>query len=68
MKTTNAPATIDLADTVNDVIARHPTTVRVFNDFGIDSCCGGAVPLITVITRHGLDPDALLVALRQAAP
>ena len=67
MQTTNVPATIDLTDTVNDIIARHPSTVSVFNSFGIDSCCGGALPLITVTSRHHIDPDALLVALRQAA-
>ena len=66
MHTTNVPATIDLTDTVNDVIARHPEAVTVFNSFGIDSCCGGAVPLITVTSRHHIDPDALLVALRKA--
>ena len=67
MQTTHVPATIDLNDTVNDVIARYPATVGVFNTFGIDSCCGGGLPLITVTSRHGIDPDALLVALRQAA-
>ena len=67
MHTTHVPATIDLNDTVNDVIARHPATVSVFNTFGIDSCCGGGLPLITVTSRHRIDPDALLVALRQAA-
>ena len=66
MQTTNAPPSIGLIDTVNDVITRHPATVTVFNSFGIDSCCGGAVPLITVTSRHHIDPDALLVALRKA--
>lgn len=67
MQTMNLPATIDLADTVNDVVARYPSTLGVFNSVGIDSCCGGALPVITVTSRHRIDPDALLVALRQAA-
>ena len=60
-------ATIDLNDTVNDVIRRHPATVGVFNEYGIDSCCGGALPLATVTERHRIDSAALLEALRSAA-
>lgn len=60
-------ATIDLNDTVNDVIRRHPATVGVFNEYGIDSCCGGALPLATVTERHRIDGAALLEALRSAA-
>ena len=59
--------TIDLNDTVNDVIKRHPATVRVFSEYGIDSCCGGALPLITVTARHKIDANTLLGALRTAA-
>ena len=59
--------TIDLNDTVNDVIKHHPAAVAVFQEYGIDACCGGALPLLTVTTRHGIDPDSLLVALRAAA-
>lgn len=59
-------ATVDLGDTVNDVIKRHPATVSVFNDYGIDSCCGGALALGTVTERHRIDSTALLGALRSA--
>ena len=31
--------------TVNDILARFPETISIFNDFGIDACCGGAVSL-----------------------
>jgi len=60
------PATIDLFDTVNDVIERFPATLSVFNRFGIDTCCGGALPLLTVTSRHRINAGALLVALRTA--
>jgi regulator of cell morphogenesis and NO signaling len=53
--------------TVNEAIRRFPATVAVFNEFGIDACCGGAAPLTEAAERDGADPDALLDALRAAA-
>lgn len=53
--------------TVNEAIRRFPATVAVFNDFGIDACCGGAVPLAEAAVRDGADPGALLEAVRAAA-
>jgi iron-sulfur cluster repair protein YtfE (RIC family) len=55
----------DRTSTVNDLIARHPETVAVFNHFGIDACCGGAVPVREAALRDGADPDALLAALAE---
>jgi regulator of cell morphogenesis and NO signaling len=52
--------------TVNDVLLRYPETTTVFDEFRIDACCGGAVPLETVASRHGIDLDALLGALEQS--
>jgi iron-sulfur cluster repair protein YtfE (RIC family) len=51
------------ASTVNDVIARFPETVSVFNAFGIDSCCGGAASLEEASRRDGVNLAALLTAL-----
>ena len=42
MKDTPVSAAISAEQTVNEVIRTHPATVGVFNQFGIDSCCGGA--------------------------
>jgi len=53
--------------TVNEIIARSPATVAVFNAWGIDACCGGAVPLAEAAERDGADLDGLLAALRAAA-
>ena len=52
--------------TVNDVIARYPATVAVFNRFGIDACCGGAVPVREAAVRDGVDLTDLLAALELA--
>lgn len=49
--------------TVNDAIRLYPETVTVFNDFGIDACCGGAVPIAEAARRDGADLEALLAAL-----
>jgi iron-sulfur cluster repair protein YtfE (RIC family) len=61
------PQAIDADLTVNDAIRRYPATVAVFNDFGIDACCGGAAPLAQAAVRDGADPVALLEAMRAAA-
>ncbi|HEU4453320.1 MAG TPA: DUF542 domain-containing protein [Longimicrobium sp.] len=53
--------------TVNETIRRFPATVAVFNEMGIDACCGGAAPIAEAAERDGADPDALLDALRAAA-
>lgn len=46
--------------TVNDVIRNYPVTIPVFNEFGIDSCCGGAASLRVAAERDGADLTALL--------
>lgn len=53
-------------ETVNEVIARHPGTVAVFNAYGIDACCGGAVSVDEAARRDGADPAALRAALERA--
>jgi len=52
--------------TVNELMAREPVTMAVFNDFGIDTCCGAASPISEAAARDGADVDALLAALRRA--
>jgi iron-sulfur cluster repair protein YtfE (RIC family) len=59
---TDGVAELDL--TVNEVIARYPATVAVFNRFEIDSCCGGAVPVRAAAERDGADVDAVVQALQ----
>jgi regulator of cell morphogenesis and NO signaling len=52
--------------TVNEIIRRWPAALEVFNRFGIDACCGGAVPLAEAAARDGADPEALRRALEEA--
>lgn len=57
---------ITCASVINDVLLSNPATTNVFNEFGIDACCGGAVPVHDAALRDGADPAALLDALNAA--
>jgi regulator of cell morphogenesis and NO signaling len=65
-KDINAADDITADLTVNEIITRHPATVAVFQRHGIDSCCGGALPLAEVARKHRLNFLALLAELEQA--
>ena len=65
-KSTSGDAIIDPSWTVNEIVAHHPATAAVFNRFGLDICCGGAVTPELAAVREGLDPRALREALQQA--
>lgn len=52
--------------TVNEIMAREPRTIAVFNQFGVDTCCGSGVPVADAARRDGVEPDLLLAALRSA--
>ena len=49
--------------TVNEVIRLYPATAATFSAFGIDSCCGGALPVAEAAKRHGVNIEILLAAL-----
>lgn len=51
---------------VNDTVRHHPETITVFNDFGVDTCCGGGVCITDAARRDGVDAGDLLTALRDA--
>jgi len=61
-----ADNTIDTTVSVNEMVARHPETMLVFNRFGLDTCCGGGAPIADAARRDGADLDALVKALREA--
>lgn len=49
--------------TVNGVVQQYPATLEVFRRHGIDSCCGGALPVSEAAQRHGVDADELWAEL-----
>ncbi len=53
---------------INDVIKAHPETIGVFNQFKVDSCCGGGRPIAETAQADGVaDMTGLLHALNRAA-
>ncbi|MCL5742812.1 MAG: iron-sulfur cluster repair di-iron protein [Acidobacteria bacterium] len=52
--------------TVGEIAAEAPATVRVFQKYNIDFCCGGKLPLSEACRSHGIDTEALLAELSGA--
>ena len=52
---------------INDVIKKYPQTIKVFNEYKVDSCCGGGAAIETTAKRDGVDVEGLLKALNDAA-
>jgi regulator of cell morphogenesis and NO signaling len=53
--------------TVRDIALEQPTSIRVFEHFGIDYCCGGRKPLAEACNANNLSIDEVLAALEAAA-
>lgn len=51
---------------LNTIVANYPQTLPILQRFGLDTCCGGSIPLSTAAKHHGLDLAQLLTALRTA--
>ena len=62
-----ASADVGATWTVNDTLLRYPSTVAVFNQFGVDACCGGANTIAEAARESKVNLDALLAALHDAA-
>jgi regulator of cell morphogenesis and NO signaling len=62
--TPNTSITIIADDQLNTIVARFPQTLPVLQQFGLDTCCGGALPLHTAAQHHGIELAELLAALR----
>ena len=56
---------IDPNATVRETMARHPESKSVFTRFGVDTCCGSAVPITDAAHRDGADLDELIRVLRE---
>ena len=52
---------------INDVIKKYPKTITVFNNFKVDSCCGGGVSIEKTAGMSGVNINALLQALNKVA-
>jgi regulator of cell morphogenesis and NO signaling len=52
---------------VRDFAIENPASIRVFEKFGIDYCCGGRKPLAQACAERAIDPSAVLAALESAS-
>lgn len=52
--------------TVGELVAERPARSRVFEELGIDYCCGGKLSLAEASARRGLDVDAVSRRLAEA--
>src|ERR1019366_4200513 len=50
-----------------DIALEQPSSIRVFEKYGIDYCCGGRKPLAEACTAGNLEIDAVIAALEAAA-
>ena len=55
---------LDLSSSVVDWCIEHPETIAVFEQLGVDYCCGGK-SLEYACYQRALDPDEVLVKLQQ---
>ena len=53
--------------TVREIALGQPTSIRVFEQYGIDYCCGGRKPLAEACAASNLEVDAVIAALEAAA-
>jgi len=51
---------------VSEVATQTPATIRVFQEHGIDFCCGGKRPLAEACAERGLDVDEFVAKLKAA--
>jgi iron-sulfur cluster repair protein YtfE (RIC family) len=54
----------DGSETLNTIVARYPQALTVLQSFGLDTCCGGALPLSVAAEHHALDLVLVMNALR----
>ena len=63
---TQHPTAISGEDTLNTIVERYPNALPVLQRFGLDTCCGGALPLRVAAQHHSLNIETLLNALQVA--
>lgn len=53
--------------TVREIALEQPATIRIFEKFGIDYCCGGRKPLAQACEERSLDLQTVLAAIESAS-
>lgn len=55
----------DASETLNTIVARYPQALTVLKSFGLDTCCGGALPLSVAAEHHALELVLVMNALQE---
>ena len=53
-------------NTVGEIAAGLPLSIRVFEQLGIDFCCGGKAALRDACAAKGLDAASVIAQIQQA--
>src|SRR5215469_5246686 len=53
--------------TVREIALEQPSSIRVFEQYGIDYCCGGRKPLTEACAASNVVVDDVIAALERAA-
>ena len=59
----HSASTLDLADTVGDLVRRQPDALEILKALGINHCCGAHLTLAEAAAAAGVSLDALRAAL-----
>ncbi len=59
------PATIALETPVGQLVTESPDRARVFEEYGIDYCCGGKLPLAEACRAKNADPEAVAARIAE---
>jgi len=59
-------ATITEEMIINDIVNKYPETMKVLNDFKVDSCCGGGQSIAFTAAVSNVNIPELLEALNKA--
>lgn len=58
-------STLTAQKTVGELVRERPSRARVFEDLGIDYCCGGKKPLAEACAKKGHDVDKVLESIKE---
>jgi regulator of cell morphogenesis and NO signaling len=61
-------STLEITDRIGDIVARRPELSHVFEQAGIDYCCGGKKTLQEACREKAIDPSTFLSTLEEALP
>ena len=58
---------IETSQTVREIALENPASIRVFEAFGIDYCCGGRRPLAEACAAKNISVDTVIAALESGS-